>query len=1686
MDVFHLRNQLIKHYADYTQSFLNILDPDIREFTQAQLASGKLWPDALIQLSPAYEQAETIAELADAGVLHPQCAQIFQLRRPDGALESLRLYRHQRQAIDLAHAGKHYVVTTGTGSGKSLTYMVPIIDHVLRHQPEAGRVRAIIVYPMNALINSQDLALQRFLDHLPLHERRVRYARYTGQESEAQKQAIQRDPPHLLLTNYVMLELMLTRPEEFPLVDRDHAALQFIVLDELHTYRGRQGADVAMLMRRLRERCGNEELICIGTSATMASGPGQNDRRAAVARVASRIFGVPIAAEQVIEETLVNAIPAFVRPTDEQLRAALQAELPATLDWPTFQHHPLAAWIEQTYSLETDAQGRLQRARPRSLREGAQALAERTGVALERCMEHLQRFFQLGSAVRDPQGKPGFSFKLHQFISQGSAVYATLEAPAQRLLTLEGQRYAPGADGDRLLFPLVFCRECGQHYYLCAYDEREGRVVPRDPLTRGEDVQHPARAGYLIVGEEAWSEDQNDMLPDSWFSYPRRGPRKIKKEWTEFVPRRLYVAADGTVTATPSAEHVTCWFLPTPFMTCLQCGVVYTKRERNDFSKLARLSSEGRSTATTLLTLAALNEMRRSDLPPEAQKLLSFTDNRQDASLQAGHLNDFVNVALLRAAICAAVRAPDAPLDHRLIARRVCEALNLEQHHYASAPATGPEAQRSNEAALIELLDYRIYEDLRRSWRVTQPNLEQCGLLRIDYANLKVICADDARWQAHPVLRDSTPEQRERAVRALLEHLRRELAINAPVLDPQRQDQIKRNVNAKLNEAWRFDENEELRQATAFVLPGADNLPEGARSLSARTAIGRFLRSRDTWPVLNETMSEEEYEPFLTALIEVLCGNQLLIKTKVQGHQAVQVRYDALLWCAGDGQNAAGDLVRARRMTNFAATPRPVNRFFHDFYSGWASRLRGVEGREHTGQVKGQRREAREERFRHGALPILFCSPTMELGIDIADLNLVHLRNVPPTPANYAQRSGRAGRSGQPALIVTYCSVGSGHDQYFFQRPIQMVAGVVAPPQIELANEDLIRAHVHAVWLAATGCNLGHSMIEVINTADPSLPLHAEVRARLELTPAQREAVLDTCRRMLATAQAELAATAWYSDAWLHSVIANAATAFDRACDRWRELYRAAQEQLQEARQHIDLYHHQRHAREKLRAAEQREREAKRQRELLTNAGDQQGESDFYPYRYLASEGFLPGYNFPRLPVRAFLRTGGDEAEYLARPRFLAITEFGPQNVIYHEGRKYRVTRTQTRSGSLTQDFIRIKICRRCGYLHEGATLEADLCAQCATLLSGSAVELLPSVLEMPTQLTQRVERISCEEEERLREGYIVTTHYQFARDHDRLRRQMATLTGADMPALTLSYGPQATIWRINRGWRRMQQPGFALELQQRRWHKRPGEEDAPEPCNDSSEIAYGVQLFVRDTRNLLLVDLPAELEHATALSLQYALQRGIQEVFQLEEQELSSELLGESAPFRILLWEATEGGAGVLRRIVEEPEALARVALEALRICHSDPTTGQELDAGECARACYRCLLSYSNQPWHALLDRRLVIPLLQRLSHARIQRGAEATPNDDAPGDLPPFAQRVYAILRERGYRLPDAILPLIAGRRPHFFYQPDICVLCHEAGQSVAALKEHLEDSGCRVIVIDNSQHLEEQLARHTFWS
>src|SRR5262249_36841733 len=149
MDVFSLREKVVNDYRNYIKSFVRIRDERVNQFVQEKFDEGALWPDAILQLNPAYEAGATLDQLAAKGTILPGTADFFRAR--DG--KYLRLYKHQEQAIEIARRSEPYVVTTGTGSGKSLTYLIPIVDHVLRTNPQNHRVRAIIVYPMNALIN---------------------------------------------------------------------------------------------------------------------------------------------------------------------------------------------------------------------------------------------------------------------------------------------------------------------------------------------------------------------------------------------------------------------------------------------------------------------------------------------------------------------------------------------------------------------------------------------------------------------------------------------------------------------------------------------------------------------------------------------------------------------------------------------------------------------------------------------------------------------------------------------------------------------------------------------------------------------------------------------------------------------------------------------------------------------------------------------------------------------------------------------------------------------------------------------------------------------------------------------------------------------------------------------------------------------------------------------------------------------------------------------------------------------------------------------------------------------------------------------------------------------------------------------------------------------------------------------
>jgi len=1636
MDVFDLDFKILEDYRQFARSFTQIRAKDIQNGVDRIYATNHFWPDPLISINPNFQKGSFVTALVAEGVLHPLTAEVF---RVNGV--PIQLHRHQQEAVALAHRRKSFVVTTGTGSGKSMCFFIPILDAAIRARTagQQPRTRAIIVYPMNALANSQMEELKKFLAHSGLPEHlRPTFARYTGQDDAADRQAIRDGKPDILLTNFMMLELLMTRQSsDDQQVIENAQGLDFLVLDELHTYRGRQGADVAMLMRRVRDRlCRDHEPICIGTSATMVSESEGTDTSGSVAEVASLLFGTEITSDNVVTESLERATnekwnSVSIRP---RLRSAIEGELPALLSDEELKQHPLAIWTELEIGL--DDRKELKRHRPVTLDHAATVLAEHSGCEIERCRGQLRKLLICMSLPAEQRSSPGtrafLAFKLHRFLSGARYVYSTLHGE-NRTITLDGQLFVPG-DEEARLYSTFFCRNCGQEFHpVTLVKDAVSQFLPRaiDALP-DESQEDDRQEGYLMpVPRNAADPDFTfggdiDDYPDDWKELDAQGIQRFRQGRKSQLAKSFHVAPTGECVG----DGRLVWFLPGKFRLCPACldQPVVQAREIN---KLAGLSAEGRSSATTLLISSALRAMHGASahLHPDKQKVLAFTDNRQDAALQAGHFNDTLFVLILRAAIFAAVQRSGAEgLAHEDFGRRVqaalgFTALNKERRkEWLADPETRGVLLNNAERTLGRVLAYRVWADQRRGWRFTNPNLEDLGLIRATYVGVEELAEDDTAFAANAVLRGASPRNRVESLTIILEALRHSLAIASESLETTEIESLANTSRNVLRDPWRISRKGE-REAAVMMVDVSRGRPRTALDDLAivragpMSAVGKKLKKK--WEsILGAKIKATDYTSALNNMLEIARISGLVRK--------VATVYDE------DGWRLQPEAMRLVE-SNGRQDGRPVNQYFASVCRTIAAELIaggtglfGAEGREHTAQVAQELRLARERRFRWGSedraeleassdillangepstrLPVLFCSPTMELGVDISSLNAVYLRNVPPTPANYAQRSGRAGRSGQAALVVTYCAAQSPHDQHFFSHPEEMVRGIVRPPSLDLANRDLITSHLHAVWLAESKQRLDSSIIDILDRSaeNDQLPLRGDLREALiesELTlhaQAPMLRILNTISPLLKPANAS-----WFSDPeiFVRQASKEAYSLFDRAFGRWRQLYLSARAQLLEAQRKLAMPVI---SPDERRQAKQAHDQANDQIMILERH-DQSSNSDFYTYRYLATEGFLPGYNFPRLPLYAYIPatgSGGPKAAYLQRARGLGISEFGPRSLIYHEGRAYKVYKAKLNAESRSVDGTTLKpqvlyLCPSCGGSQE---VKRELCHACGTSLAGVAA--IPNILRIDNVETQPTDRITANDEDRQRQGFDIQTVFRWPEE----TRDLATVILSDegVGFCRLDYAPGANISRINNGLRRRKDQGvrgFRIEVATGRWASGPDEEDDATLLSRHTEWVVPI---VQDHKNLTLLRLAGGRPSQTTMAtLQHALVQGIALCFQLEE----GEIVTEPTPSRddrrcLLLYESSEGGAGVLSRLVREEGNIAWVARTALELMHYgfideaianlDTSLLVSLPESLCVRGCYRCLLSYYNQPDHELIDRtdKSALLFLLRLARATVQR--------------------------------------------------------------------------------------------------
>lgn len=1701
LNIFDLYSKLKSGYKDYVSSFIAIKDSRIKYEVTNAMANEKLWPDALIQFNPNFKQGIGVDEMISAGwPIHSDLRYFF----------IHTFYIHQQEAIQLGCQGKEFIVTSGTGSGKSRTFMATIFNHVLLNPIECqDKTIAIIVYPMNALINSQEMELEGYSQAYQAatgKECPITFGKYTGQENDEARQRIQDNPPNIILTNYMMLELLMTRAgKEEALRKCFLDNLRFLVFDELHTYRGMQGSDVSMLIRRIRRQA-KREVLCFGTSATMVSDETMTyqQQKNKVADVASCIFGSKYDAESVIDETLEPGFSTGRTVTKSELAVAVRSNIDSSSTLEDLKNHPTAIWLEQNVALTFNKEeNRYFRGKPKSLDSIAIQLNRYlNGIGKDVCSKHLEDFFNWRNRIIQNSSEESIlPYKIHQFIPQTGNVYATLGTPEMRQLTIEEKMYYDeyAGEGDKpMFFPIVFSRLSGHEFYVVTLSDRiMPRIFEANIYADSEEV-NTGTAGYILVphsGEDPFDyalDLDSDDIPDDWFSISRNGTRKLKKTYLSRILRHIWFDAQGNYSEnedSPGEDYIEGWFVPAPLQYDPSARIVYSGRTQ-EWSKLSKIGGEGRSTATTILSYESIMNMDKAAVSMGDRKVMTFVDARQDAALQAGHFNDFVKVSRIRNAIWKALSNSPLPIDSSNIGRLTFEALNLQPFEYLLQPKRG-HALRDQQNIFIRFIETKIFDDLLNNWTVIMPNLEDCGLLSIGYKYLHdEITGDNGEERLYDIetLQGLSDEDKEEFLIQIFDYFRHRGCMKSNERAEAFVQDLTKQIRDNLKAPWTLDENERISSSKFIYLDKQDvtrRYKHISESAGPRSKLKTFVKdylTKHGGVVLNR---DEEYVEYMRNLFADL-SNYIHCQDGLY-----QLDYSMLEWQLGDEKTIRPDLTRFRQIGETLIAKQP-NLYFKQLYKNLNTERGIYEAKDHTGQVAKEERELREQQFRNGEFPILFCSPTMELGIDIRDLSVVGMRNVPPTPANYTQRAGRAGRSGQAAIIFTYCRPRNSHENYYLRYPEKMVSGEVKSPRMELINEELLKTHLHSTILSLYPIpQLSDGIANLVELDDSQLPLKEEIKYLLTLSDEQKKNVKRVFNNIISDSyfsdQLAKENPAWYSTAWLDRNLSSYLSEFDSALDRWRNMYRNTIHSLEEAQKitRNKLYGDKNEEKQKALMAERR---ALVMRDLLL--GDRnlknREENEFYPYRYFASEGFLPGYNFTKLPLRATLQYKGDKVEFISRAKSLALREFGPHNIIYNNGGKFRIKRMMLTGAPQRHTFIYNP---HTGYINKDAANSANhIDVITGEALQGNSRMIGGFCIPAGDMIANEEEKITCQEEERSRKSY--RTDIYFSSDNPAAITRNELKLGESHLA-NIRYIPACRLTYFLSSKNDENANGFPFDTQTGEWISQERVSRLRQEGHENPQMAGRLQyvkLFAETTANAIYIQPSQALllqDKAAVRTFLYAFKQAIEEVFQIEGSEIGGEIMGEGSLPNIFIYENAEGSLGVLSRIVEEPESYRQVVKRAYDICFEKPTyTESELSA--LSPADYSNLLNYYNQPYHQQIDIRKIYDSLKLMQ--------QVTPEAHFSNQSPDYDTQYEALeaardhnssteyeflkyLHDHRLRLPDKAQPTFPDHyyvQPDFMYGDRIVVFCdgtpHDRPEVKAddmAKREMLEDAGYLVL-------------------
>jgi len=1689
MNPFQVLKNVQNAYKIYVSTFQKFKNPVIRDWVTKNLDRGTLlWKEPYIELSRKFKQGDSLPDLTEPeGLLHKKTAQYFFSDEDDPSSPIIQPHFHQSQAIKKILRDKaNIIVATGTGSGKSFCFGIPIVNECLRlHERGVPGIKALIIYPMNALANSQyDNFAKR------LNGSGLKLGLYTGDTDVSPKEAlvnfidimgrkpldsevISRDEmrgesiPDILMTNYVQLELLLTRFDDKKLFPLEHRGnLKFLVMDEVHTYTGKRGADVACLIRRLKQITGTKgEIICIGTSATIESGSEQKAKEV-ISEFAGKLFGEDFSPDNVIGESYVDIEDIDPIPLPENI--AINEDIISQFDGSIKQTIPLVEALlgrELSEAEKTSTGiGILLKNQPTlhfhetNLYKGSKTLSElvdayqknyRKNFSKIDCTLELQAALLAGLvATVDVYGKQKSRFipKLHEFFSQGRGIVSCLTEDAPHLND-RGEVICPECqknDKNTFTFPLVFCRACGQEYYSVEIRKNKSVVGREMDITEVE-----GDAVYLYPG--IWSSEEIP-IPENWQT--QKG--NIKKDYQDVSPVvTTYDPITNKINEDSGKTNgIPVTIIPAPFLMCLSCGLIYDKRPK-EFSKLFTFGTVGRSTGSDVIISNTLQ-----NLPKGEQKIIAFSDNRQDTALQAAHLNNLERRIHFRRGIYWALKENNCMWESENgmtieeAGIRIFEV--LEKHKVLPSFSKSESKYRSEgrvEEAYKNYLKYGVLEDLGLTSRRNQQNLEDVGILVIGYDGLDKFAADKDVWKKEDALLKLSVNERYDYLLGILNIIRKELAINHSLIC--KPDFLNNEILPKLNEVCQFHGGRYGNRIVGFS--------DEADTDTWRAEIRRLVKSRKlrSWTKKVFKTDRDTTEKILQYAIDSLKAENanFLTERSVRGvGQLTMVNPDYLLLFVDENAeqfsckkcSSVHHFKKLRICTE--TTCRDLsqenfsNNYFRINYTISQEKAPSLEALEHSAQIEGKLRKKIESDFKdkNNPLNVIVCTPTMELGIDIGNLSSIYLRNVPPSPSNYAQRAGRSGRKGQAAVISTFCGVGQRrgpHDQYFYRNPEKIIAGAISAPRFLLDNTALMRTHIHSFIIRLIDFKLpskARDIIDINNT--PAFPLFEDIKndlvSRIET---QKDEILDSVSK--AFYQEMQTFGEWFNEEFIVEIIEHFVDELDAAFNRWRLEYNLLSEEYD--KNSLKLKH------------EGRDKQLSSRQAIITGRMEdmRDGKKDFYTFKFLGIQGFLPNYAFPR--SNSFV-SFWDRDDEISRTKVLALREYAPGNSIYYKGNRFEVTHAKPKTILAGQQYEPLLICPHCQTAYLGHESKREVCRMCNNSLS--TIHPNPFALEMPDMFARNRTGITSDEEERFRLGYKTTMHYQPQ------KLSQFDVVIKEQKEFSFTYEHNGRIITVNQGTRKAEieetRPGFCLCSACNRWlfgerqienHFNNG--SCPKSGNIEEHLVRGVFLYTNELHDVVRIEypFPADLANDQKESFYKTLGNALLQGIQISLNIADDEVNGYTSPnannpgeFYITLYEVSEGGDGALSALMDT-DIFKDVMEKALIILH-------ENEEG-CEKACYECLLTYYNQHDHDKLDRTLVMSFLRRLLDCTIVHSEEEGDRRQKFEELiklceSDFEKNILKMIVKEGLPLPDAGQKTIRDNeeiitKADFYYEPSLII-------------------------------------------